>query len=192
MTDIGTVPRLTLMALATLSLAGCSTPSPSRPVTPDDKIKAAVADVGFGAAQQLFRGNCEDRTCLLVADADDPRRIALIVLGPEAPYKVEASTTGEVGAEPATLDEMGTDDREFVYGRVDDSRISKLELDLSMAGSFRSTLRPRGTPSPTLRSAAPCRRGVSLIPPDGSSTSRRRADVPSERPAGSSGGHRAE
>ncbi len=93
-------------------------------------------DVGFGAAQQLFRGNCEDRTCLLVADADHAARIALIVLGPDAPYKVEASTTGEVGAEPATLDEMGTDDREFVYGRVNDSRISKLELDLLDGGKL--------------------------------------------------------
>ena len=33
-------------------------------------------------------------------------------------------------AEPATLDEMGTGDREFVYGRIDDAAISKLELDL--------------------------------------------------------------
>lgn len=136
MRAIGKVSRVTLVALATLSLAGCSTPSPSRPITPDDRIKAAITDIGFGAGQQLFRGNCDDRTCLLVADADHPEKIALIVLGPDAPYKVEASTSGEVGTEPATLDEMGTDDREFVYGRVNDSRISKLELDLVDGGKL--------------------------------------------------------
>lgn len=126
--------RLARVALATVLLTGCS-PAPSpRPVTPDDRIKAAIADVGFGAGQQLFRGNCDDRTCVLVADADHPERVALIVLGPDAPYRVEASTTGEVDTEPATLDEMGTDDREFVYGRVDDTRISKLELDLVDGG----------------------------------------------------------
>ena len=134
MRGIGAISRLGRIALATVLLTGCS-PAPSpRPVTLDDRIQAAVADIGFATAQQLFRGSCDDRTCLLVSDADHPERVALIVLGPDAPYRVEASTTGEVGAEPATLDEMGTDDREFVYGRVNDARISKLELDLLDGG----------------------------------------------------------
>jgi hypothetical protein len=120
------------LVLVVVAAAGCSTPSPSRPVTPDDKIDAAIAEVGFGATQQLFRGNCDDRTCVLVADAKDPRRIALIVLGPGD----VASSAGRVGAEPATMDEMGTDGREFIYGRIDDARISRLDLDLLDGGKL--------------------------------------------------------
>jgi len=67
---------------------------------------------------------------VVIAKSDAPQSIALIVLGQDAPYTVEASTTSQGGAEPATLDEMGTGDREFVYGRINDAAITKLELDL--------------------------------------------------------------
>lgn len=133
-TLFGSIPRLATLALAAALLTACSTPAPSRPVTPDDAIKTAITDVGFDSAEELFRGDCGDRTCVLVADATKPQRIALIVLLAAAPYRVEASTTGEVGDEPGTLDEMGTDTVEFVYGRINDARISTLELDLVDGG----------------------------------------------------------
>ena len=128
--------RLAALAVTSVVVLGCATlPSP-RPVTPDDAIKAAIADVGFDSAVQLFRGACADRTCVLVAKADDPRSIALIVLESAAPYRVKASSTGQVADEAGTMDEMGTDDHEFVYGRITDARISTLELDLLDGGTL--------------------------------------------------------
>ena len=136
MTAIRTIAGLASLAIATVVLLGCSTPPSPRPVTPDDSIKAAIAEVGFDSARQLFRGDCADRTCVLVEKADDPRSIALIVLEAAAPYRVKASTTGKVADEAGTLDEMGTGDTEFVYGRITDARISTLELDLGDGGTL--------------------------------------------------------
>lgn len=136
MREIRAISGLARLALVTILLTGCS-PAPSpRAVTLDDAIKAAVSDVGFGSAEQLYRGQCADRVCVLVAKADDERAIALIVLEAVAPYRVQASATGLVGGDPGTLDEMGTDDTEFVYGRINDARISKLELDLLDGGTL--------------------------------------------------------
>ena len=116
------------LVLVAVLLTACA--PPPRPVTLDDAIKAAINDAGMGSAEQLYRGGCENRTCVVVAKADDPRSIALIVLETAAPYRVVATSSGKTDKEPATMDEMGTDDTEFIYGRIDDGRIAKLELDL--------------------------------------------------------------
>lgn len=125
----------TALVMGAILLTACASPPP-RPATLDDAIKGAVVDAGLGSAQQLYRGSCADRTCVVMVKADDPRTIALIVLESAAPYRVQATATGLVGVEPGTMDEMGTDDTEFVYGRINDDRISKLELDLLDGGTL--------------------------------------------------------
>ena len=137
-------PTAPCLLLATVLVSGCAAPSPPRPATLDDAIRAAAADVGCETPQQLFRGTCADRTCVLVADEVDERRIGLIVLEPTSPYRVQASSSGSVGAEPGTIGEMATDDTEFVYGRINDDRISKLELDLLDGGTLSFDVAPRG------------------------------------------------
>ena len=136
MSAIRSIAPLAALAVATVVLLACSTAPSPRPDTPDDAIKAAIAEVGFDSAEQLFLGNCADRSCVVVAKGGDPRSIALIVLESAAPYRVKASTTGQVADEAGTMDEMGTDDTEFVYGRITDARISTLELDLLDGGTL--------------------------------------------------------
>jgi hypothetical protein len=127
-TGIRAVSSSAALVLVALLLTACA--PPPRPPTLDDAIKVAINDAGLGSAEQLYRGGCENRTCVVVAKADDPRSIALIVLDTAAPYRVIATSSGQTDKGPATMDEMGTDDIEFIYGRIDDGRIAKLELDL--------------------------------------------------------------
>jgi hypothetical protein len=128
------VDRIQLLMIRTAGVLlaaivlGCSQGQPS-PSTLDDAVRAAVADLDYVPAVQLFRGPCLDRTCVLVAKEDSPREIALIVLASEAPFTVQAMSTQSVGATPGTLGGMETDNVEYVYGRIDDPRITRLEFD---------------------------------------------------------------
>src|SRR4029079_11042144 len=87
-TGIRAVSSSAALVLVAVLLTACA--PPPRPATLDDAIEAAINDAGLGSAEQLYRGGCENRTCVVVAKADDPRSIALIVLDTAAPYRVIA------------------------------------------------------------------------------------------------------